>query len=371
MQKKIDLLLSFLRCALWNESTNTELDDKEFRSLMIIAEQQSVVGLVIDAATRIKCNIPQRLLYEAISISLNIQHQNQLTNQSLKELVLFCNDNKIEYIIVKGQTIGNLYINPLLRIPGDIDYLISEEYSYIRRKIENSFKIVLPNTLQKKEIAYEKSGITFELHTSLLDFGSKKNELYWESLMHEAWANQYVTTLDDVKVRILPPTINAVYVFLHLFFHLVREGVSLRQFCDWAILLHSYRNEIDKDRVYEILSSLDMLKAYRVFGFILIDEIGLKEAEFPLSLTSDDWKWKGSILNDIFKGGNFGILNHKSSSGFKHRMETLWMLIKNTYRYWSLSPREMKRMIWKVVKIDFLVVVSHIVPLSRSNTTRC
>ena len=161
-----------------------------------------------------------------------------------------------------------------------------------------------------------------------------------------------------MKVRTLSPTINAVYLFLHLYFHLIREGVSLRQFCDWAIMLHHYRNEIDRDALIEILLQLDMIKGYKAFGTILVDELGLPEEDFPLSLADEDRGMKGKILEDIFKGGNFGKHNHKAKSAIGFKFETFCMAVNNSIRYYSLAPSEMRMMIPKMMKINIKLLIS-------------
>jgi hypothetical protein len=66
----------------------------------------------------------------------------------------------------------------------------------------------------------------------------------WDSLIEKEWQEKYFVEIDGVKVRTLSPTLNAAYVFIHLFFHFIREGVSLRPFCDWAIVLHYYYSGI-------------------------------------------------------------------------------------------------------------------------------
>ena len=50
------------------------------------------------------------------------------------------------------------------------------------------------------------------------------------------------------------------------------------------------KNCIDKAKLIEILTRLDFLKAFTAIGTVLVDEIGLPEAEFPYTLTKKDYK---------------------------------------------------------------------------------
>ena len=145
---------------------------------------------------------------------------------------------------------------------------------------------------------------------------------------------------------------NAAYLYVHLFFHLIREGVSLRQFCDWAVNLHVYRERIDRQMLTDFIQRLSMLNGYKAFGSILVDELGLPEDEFPMTISEDDRRWKKKILDDVFRGGNFGKQNHQASSALGYKFETLCMAVRNSFRYYKLAPSEMRMMIPKMIGIN-------------------
>lgn len=259
-----------------------------------------------------------------------------------------CNRYRQKYLIVKGQTICCLYPQPELRQPGDIDFLVS--------KITNISQIFpnaeIPSKLKEKEYGYEHNGITYELHTRLIDFGCKKHRILWEDQISKEWLENYCVNIGGVEVCTLSPTLNVVYLFVHLFFHFIREGISMRQLCDWAIVLNHYHNEIDRKQIASLLKSLDMIKAYKAFGVILVDELGLSKDVFPVDLDDNDRKWKYDILNKIFKGGNFGILNHKDKATLGFKFETFKMTASNCIKFYRLAPSELMMMIPKMVYIN-------------------
>lgn len=182
--------------------------------------------------------------------------------------------------------------------------------------------------------------------------------MVWDNLMEEEWQEKHYVEIDGVKVRTLSPTLNAAFVFIHLFFHFIREGVSLRQLCDWAIVLHHYKDEIDKNKLLDILSQLDMAKSYKAFGSILVDELGLPEDDFPIEIKEDDRQWKEKLLKDIFEGGNFGKLHHKAQNSWQFKIETLQLAIRNTLRYYRLCPSEIGGMIPRLVKGNLKILFS-------------
>ena len=216
----------------------------------------------------------------------------------------------------------------------------------------------LPHKMLEKEIAFKRSGITYELHNELIFYGVKKNRAFWREIMDSEWKEWHDVIVNGVSVRTLSPTVNVAYIFIHLFFHFIREGVALRQFCDWTMVLHYYKDEIDRTKLREILQKLDMIKAYQAFGSILVDELGLPKEEFPFELNNNDRKWKDSILSDVFKGGNFGRKNHKAKSSWQYKVETFFLMSRNCIKYYVLAPSELRMMIPKMIGINLRLLLN-------------
>ena len=354
--KNEEILLSLLRSALWGEEFLDKLSQEEFTQVLRLAKEQTVVGLVFDILkdTKIEGAQNKALIFDTLGLTERIKHHNLLIDRELISFAQRCKDVGQDYLVVKGQTLGCLYRNPVLRSAGDIDFLVPN----ITTNISDMFPDVhFPKQMKEKELEFEYNKIIYELHTRLIDFGCMKHQRIWEDLIAEEWKRENYVTIGGIKVRTLSATVNAVYLFLHLYFHFIREGVSLRQFCDWAIMLHHYRNEIDRNRLAETLRQLDMINGFKAFGCILVDELGLREEEFPLSLANEDRIQKGKILEDIFKGGNFGKQNHKAKTALGFKFETLRMAVRNCIRYRSLAPSEMQMMIPKMVKINLKLMV--------------
>ena len=354
----IEKLFSLLRSALWGEVLQGEVSKEEFARLLKLAKEQTVYGLVFDVLSQLKGNYDKRLVFEGLSLSQTIQGQNERVDKELKEIVWIFDENSINYLVVKGQTYSVLYPKSELRMAGDIDFLIHQEYHVVKNVIENQFSIKLPSKMVEREIEFKHGGVPYELHNSIRDWAKKKHQTVWDDLMEEEWQEKHYVEIDGVKVRTLSPTLNAAFVFIHLFFHFIREGVSLRQLCDWAVVLHHYKYEIDRNKLADILCHLDITKGYKAFGCILVDEIGLPEGDFPIEIKEDDRQWKEKILHDIFIGGNFGKHNHKAKSAIGFKLETLGMAIRNSFRYYRLCPSEVGGMINRLLKGNLKIIFS-------------
>lgn len=340
------LFFTLLRDALWQlrEELPKELTEKDANKLFNIVEKQTVAGLVYDALIRHKISLPRQFIHRMVWTIEQIQQTNQQVNEKLNLLVKLPLTN---YVVVKGQTIASFYPSPLLRMPGDIDFLV-RDYPTACTILRQYWQVELPERLIDKEIAFKYHGVIYEIHTELLRFGCCWHQRYWKKLMLRDFS---FVNVDRATVPTLESTIYIVYVFCHLFFHFIREGVGIRQMCDWAVMLHHYRNDIDQDELKTILKRLGMLKAYRVFGCILVDKLGLME--FPITIEDYDRKWTDKILADIFKGGNFGhYARERKLKGWSYKMETMKLTFQKCVRYWSLAPAELTMTIPKLVWLN-------------------
>ena len=169
--------------------------------------------------------------------------------------------------------------------------------------------------------------------------------------------HQSVVLVDGKEVKTLSPNIYAVYVFAHLFFHFIREGIGLRQMCDWAIILDRYKDDIDTSQLSSDLDGLGMKKAYCAFGGVLTTHLGLKTV--PLPLNDSDLRASGRILKDILHYGNFGKPSRKvKESGWRFKMETMWRTVRNCCKYFRLAPAEIGMIIPRLIVLNVKLIFS-------------
>lgn len=367
----MELFFELIQVALGNRGRLSKMMmAKEWKRIYIIAEEQTVVGLTLCGVEKLPEDQrpPKMQLLPWIGVVQMIEQQNKEINRELEGFVTVCAKERQEYLVVKGQTVGRLYPKPLWRQSGDIDFLVHVSSSSMSETTGLSEKfnvqdfgraldVVIPKMVEK-DVGFDRNNIRYELHTSLRGWAKKRHQKVWDELIEKEWVQEYYVEIEGVKVRTLSPTLNAAYIFIHLFFHLIREGVSLRQLCDWAMVLHHYKDEINRDELLQILNDLDLCEAYCAFGTILVDKLGLPISEFPVPINDEARNWQEKILEDIFKGGNFGKLNHGHGfmfhvSSFRslwYKVETFGVALRNSFKYYRLCPSEVGGMIPRLVK---------------------
>lgn len=282
----------------------------------------------------------QETLYQTIGDVLTIKDHNNKLNNQLISFVGLLNDNSIPYIVVKGQVAAQWYYYPLLRQPGDIDiYVPHKHFDLALQCVKDNFKVELLMDVFEKHAIFSINGSVIELHKNLVQFTNRENKAIWENYLNSDECG-YVL-LNGKQVRTLSPTLNILYVFIHLFHHLIQSGIGLKQVCDLMMCLHYYQHVIDKQKLDKILSELGLKKAFLSIGAIMIDKLGLSENKFHFSIENDHHKMGEKILKDMLKTGNFGKnVDIIHQTGRLHSIQTGFKIMLQSCKYISLAPNE-------------------------------
>ena len=363
-------LFELLRGELWGtELSFSQLSHTEFEELMEMAGEQTVTGLVGDCLIKNNIKLEREDALGLYAKMKAIEKANAQVNENLVSFVNFMERKGIDYIIVKGQVAGSFYPNPDARMSGDVDlYFVGDNYQKIKSLVEQRLGKQLSKLSDGKHVEFEVNGVIFELHDKLSRLATRKHQAYWDQMIDNAILEGTDTVMINGKeIKTLSATYNAMYIFVHLFYHMTASGVGLRQLCDWAMILaqsafqdssstFQVKNDnvndnvnanlndnhnVDANRLEEILKELGYLKAYKAMGAFLVEYLGLPEDKFPFPLTEKDRKWVETIKKNILKRGNFGRTGRKVKNlGVLHSMETGYLNMAQTLTFYRLAPKE-------------------------------
>ena len=147
--------------------------------------------------------------------------------------------------------------------------------------------------------------------------------------------------INGVEVPTLPPTLNAIYLFVHIYHHFLKEGIALRQFIDWMMFFEAKHKDIVLPELTAKLDKLGLLSAFKAFGAVLTEVLGMDAACFPYSLTESDKRYVDKIMTIVLRYGNFGKYGRKEQQGgWKHSIETGMRTVRHITQFFWLSPSE-------------------------------
>lgn len=347
--------LCLMRAALWQQPCEAHLDPQEWEVVLQLASEQAIDGLIADAISQLAegDRPPVSIKMRLIARQLQVERMNQAMNSDLLAFTAELNRRAIPYILLKGQGVATLYPNPLHRVCGDIDLYVPMG---CLKEVHHGLMAfgAIREMESRHHINYRANGIEWELHHSIYYFQKEERNhtfmRYVEEAMQDAPA--YVT-IGDEKVRVLPPTMNVLLLLSHIVDHFYCEGVGLRQLCDYALMLHHKRGEIDEVKLLQALDELSLTRAYQVFGYICTHYLGLPEEDLALRPTDREIHLAHRVMADCLKGGNFG---HAESN----RRQTLWQkvtfytrFLRRLWLYRQLHPSE--ALWWPLAKIKRLL----------------
>lgn len=301
-----------VRAGLWErEARLAQFEKVDYDEIFRIGDEQSVIGLVTAGIGHVQdVKIPQEIALQFIGISLQLEQQNLSMNDFVGGLIERMRKTGIYALLLKGQGIAQCYGRPLWRSCGDVDLLLSEE----NYKKAVDYLVPLATEIEK-EYKYNKhqamtiDSWTVELHGSLRGGLSSKIDKVLDDIKANVFCGGNVRSWmnDKTQVFLLGVDSDIVYVFSHLLTHFYKEGLGLRQVCDWCRLLWTYHNKIDVDLFEKRLCQMGLRSEWKAFGAFAVEYLGMPKAALPLY--SDDTKWRrkaDKICTFILKVGNMG-----------------------------------------------------------------
>ena len=364
-----ETFLRFLRSALWGKPeqlTGREMTLNQYQSLMQLAQQQAVAAMMAQALMDSGLRLPRQAAAEVYALTETTRQRNKEMDEAVVSLCREMEERNIRIVVFKGQTLAPLYPDPGLRQSGDVDFACHpDDWERAEQYFREELKLEIEDNTTEKDIEFKIDGIDYEMHRSLTIFTCPSHRHYWDRVvMPEIWKTVDFIEINGTKVPTLSPEMNALYVFVHIFHHLVSEGIGLRQFCDWTLCVKQSPlptsprgGDLEKH-----LKGLGLLKAYSGLGAIMTDYLGLNEEDFPLPISKDDHKRAPELLKDIWKKGNFGK-NEKYSQnrGVIHGIEHLGRIFQQAWKFGHYAPAE----IWWRVPYMFQWWTKKVVRMAR------
>ena len=347
MQEKFEYIyFSLLRCAIWGSkpALPRALSIEEWNSIYAISKEQTVSGIMLDTISKLPADQkpPKQLLLQWVMLYKQIQSSNSKINSILVEVLTKLEENGIESYLLKGQGIAQNYPNPINRVCGDIDLYFTagnfekamEYFGTLDEEIEFSPEASHAETSYK--------GIKLELHKKSATFYTKKLQKRFNAISDKLISNNrtYVT-INDKRIAVLPPLLNALQLLSHMLRHIITSGLGLRQVCDWVLFINKDSCKIDKEEFMTAMKELDLLGTYKAISAIAVDYLGLPAEKVVCEITDKDKKEAKKVLNLIMRYGNFGHYGeHSRASSKTEFLKSYIWKVKNCIRFRRLAKSE-------------------------------
>ena len=318
--------------------------------LVLISKEQSVVGIFYEGIQRLQQGVPSAEtlskidLLKTYGLVQKIRQRNMAMDAAVVNLCQQMSEFGIRIFVFKGQALATLYPDASLRQSGDIDFFCHpEDWQRALAWLKSEWGVV-PNGLNtEKDVEFRHNGIEYEMHRKMTLFMYPKHSRYWENVvMPEILENLGVARINGYDVKTLSPVHNVLYVFVHIFQHLISDGVGLRQFCDWMMTIrHMPQDKTNVDTLEHHLNGIGMKKAFVGLGVILTDYLGLAVEDFPFEITEEDHRNAPALMENMLEMGNFGHnKKYKKNRGILHGVQHLSRITMQSRLFGHYAPAE-------------------------------
>ena len=321
-----EALLTLLRVGLWEKSNENDLpalqacdlsganlNDNSFMSLvwgevLKLAEEQSVVGLVTAGLEKLPMGIlPLTEKLKFAGRCQLIEQRNVVMNCLVAELWLRLKDAGIKVLLVKGQGVSQCYERSLWRKSGDVDFLVDKDnykrtIGILKPIADNSFS----GGEYSKEFCLNIDAFLIEVHGSLRTGLSSRIDKEVDAVQKDTFANGRYRVWHNGETDVLLPAPNndVFFVFTHFIKHFYKEGMHLRQLCDWCRLMWVFRKEIDSVLLEKRLQRAGLMYEWKSFSALAVSTLGMPIKAMPLYEDNECWHKKGQQIMNIIMNNN-------------------------------------------------------------------
>lgn len=304
-----DAYLDLLRGALWNVIPDVS-KPFDWNEVLQIAENQSTLPVICQAALQMEGNSAPSLGFRPSMLAKLGENSRQyaILNEYMKRAIERMRVHGIEPVLLKGAGLAYNYPFPEFRQCGDIDLYVGLEHYHdgcaAMREMTDFHNWGIEN---EKEMHYniEKGDVIIETHRVTAILHDSKDDAFYQKISVEGLSDDlHCVDIDGFMVTLPSDTFNVFYVFYHAWHHFLSSGVGFRQICDWSLLLHSLYGKIDLPKLKGYIDGLGLMKAWKTFGWIAVEKLGLPKEEMPFY----DSSFSGGaakVLEYIWKEGNF------------------------------------------------------------------
>lgn len=361
------VFFELLKAGLWGDGKpDVRIDGTTiWQEVYRLATEQSVLGLVLAGLERSEVKPPKVLLLQWIGEVQQIEQRNKAMNIFIANLIDRLRYADINALLVKGQGIAQCYEKPMWRSSGDVDFFLSDEnYRKAIQLLTPLASSIEEEDTYNKHVAMTIDGWSVELHGTLRSglWGSLDQILdkVQEAVFFEGKIRSWMN--GETQVFLPHYDEDVVFVFAHILQHFYKEGIGLRQICDWCRLLYTYKDSLNLGLLELRIKSMGVMTEWKAFAALAVDYLGMPVEAMPLYSDGKKWSRKSDkVMGFILETGNFGhnrdYTYQKKHSYVIMKSISLWKHLQDFGRYFVIFPLDAIKVTWRRICVGMAVAI--------------
>ncbi len=259
-------------------------EDPDFQNVIEIGKRHSVLPIVWTGLDAL--GLSEESPKEAGSMRLNDIFLFAQRDLALESIVNCFEKNQIDYVLLKGSVLRDLYPEQWMRTSCDVDVLVREEaldsaVDALKRETDFTYVQRLYH-----DVSMTNPNVHLELHFSI-----KEGVERIDGLLSRAW--DYAVGQEGSCRFVFSPEYQIFHVVAHMAYHFTQEGLGIRPFIDLWLLRH--RTEYDESAVRELCRQCGILVFYE--ECCRLSEVWLEGKEHtPVTKALEEYSIKGGVF---------------------------------------------------------------------------
>jgi len=338
MDKRIqNIFFELLRLSIGTSNKIPSLTFSEFNAIHELSNKQSLQAVMLEGVRHLRADdilvqpndvgAKENLLIQWMGESGMIARQNMKLNANAASLFGKLEDKGFECCLLKGQGNAQLYPNPLERTCGDIDVWIRPKRAD-RNDSTGQQKADIRQVIKFAKAANPSARAIYH-HIDVPPYKGSEVELHYRPhFMQSLWYNarlqrffrqhadeqfRHKISIDGNEIAVPTQAFNIVFEISHIYQHLFKEGIGLRQILDYYYLLTSADKQTETRSKYNsLLNHLGLKDIAGAICWILVEKFGMDK---DYCIVEPNERRGRFVLDEILAGGNFGKYDERRHFG--------------------------------------------------------
>ena len=141
---------------------------------------------------------------------------------------------------------------------------------------------------------------------------------------------------------------DVVYVFSHVLQHFYKEGIGLRQICDWCRLLWTFKDSLDRSLLEKRIWKMGLMSEWKTFAAFAVNNLGMPVDAMPFYSPLNRWSRKAKRIQEfVLRVGNFGhnrdICYYENKPFFIRKCISFSLRVSDIFNHLMIFPMDSLR----------------------------
>ena len=335
------LFLALIRCGIGKaDRLPFTPSSKQWDELFNIAGKQTLQGIAYAGIER----LPQEqrpykeLLLKWYHLTLNIRKKNKELTKTATMVSEKFRKEGFDNCILKGQGIAQLYPNPLLRTPGDIDIWLDGGDKKVIAYVKEIFPDCAPTYHHVDFPVSDEVEIEIHYRPSWMcnPCTDRKIQRFYSAQAAELFNRNDIEELDTFPIPDI--ALNRIFILHHIYRHLFSEGIGIRQVLDYYFVMQQEMTEEERKAYIGQLKEFGLHKFASAVTYVMQRMFALDKEH---TIVEPNRKEGEFLLREMMLAGNFGMYDTRyTTAAHGINMGHMSNIAKRSFRLFAHYPAE-------------------------------